>query len=107
MEVHRQLGHGFLESVYQEALAWELEDRDIPFQREHPIAIRYKSRELRTQFRADFVCFGEIIVETKALQQLSGAEQSQLINYLKASGRPRGLLINFGQRSLQYKRLAW
>lgn len=107
MEVHRQLGNGFLETVYQEALAWEFEERAVPFAREQPLAIRYKNRELLTQFRADFICFNEIIVETKALQQLSGTEQSQLLNYLKASGLSRGLLINFGQRSLQYKRLAW
>ncbi|MBS62512.1 MAG: GxxExxY protein [Salinisphaera sp.] len=107
MEVHRQLGNGFLETVYQEALAWEFEERAVPFAREQPLAIRYKDRELLTQFRADFICFNEIIVETKALQQLSGTEQSQLLNYLKASGLSRGLLINFGQRSLQYKRLAW
>ena len=63
MEVHRQLGNGFLETVYQEALAWEFEERAVPFAREQPLAIRYKDRELLTQFRADFICFNEIIVE--------------------------------------------
>jgi GxxExxY protein len=105
MEVHRVLGCGFLEAVYVEALAHELEERRIPYEREKAMPVRYKSRPLAAVYRADFVCFGTIIVEAKALASLGGIEQAQLLNYLKASGLQRGLLVNFGARSLEWKRL--
>ena len=107
MEIHRQLGHGFLEAVYQEAAVIEFPLRQIPFQREVPLPIKYKNILLTTYYRADFVCFSEIIVEFKALSRLSTVEEAQLLNYLKATGLKRGLLINFGASSLQYKRLVW
>jgi GxxExxY protein len=107
MEIHRQLGHGFLESVYQEAAAIEFPLREIPFEREVALPVKYKSRVLPTHYRADLVCFSEIIVEFKALAQVSTIEEAQLLNYLKATGLQRGLLINFGAPSLQYKRLVW
>jgi len=107
MEVHRQLGHGFLEAVYQEALALELESLEIPFQREVVLPIRYKGNLLQCGYRADFVCFEEVIVELKAISQLTGADEAQTINELKATGLHRALLINFGAPSLEYKRLVF
>jgi GxxExxY protein len=107
MDVHRELGHGFLEAVYQEALAIELTKRGIPFQREVELSIRYKDQLLKTKYRADFVCYGSVVVETKALSQLTGADQAQVINELKATGMGIGLLINFGAPSLEYRRLVF
>ena len=105
MEVHRELGPGFLEAVYQDALAIELELRGIPFERERLLPVRYKGRLLPSIYRADFICYGEIIVETKAVDALAGIHEAQTINYLKATGMQRALLINFGAGSLQHKRL--
>ena len=105
MEVHRQLGNGFLEAVYQEALAIEFEQRDIPFIREDKLEIKYKNHLLSTFYIADFVCYDKIIVEVKALSELLGIHESQVINYLNAAEMKLGLLINFGSESLEYKRL--
>ena len=105
IEVHRELGAGFLEAVYQEAFARELAKREIPFRAEVELPVFYKGERLSSSYRADFVCFDSIIVEVKALGQLTGIEESQLINYLKASGHSVGLLLNFGARSPQHKRL--
>jgi GxxExxY protein len=107
MEVHRQLGHGFLEAIYQEAAVIEFQQKSSPFERETPLPIEYKGMILPTHYRADFICFSEIIVEFKALSRLSNIEEAQLLNYLKATGLKRGLLINFGTSSLQYQRLVW
>jgi len=105
MEVHRQLGPGFLEAVYKEAMAIEFELQGIPFEKEKDLPIYYKERLLDTSYRADFVCYdGEVIVEIKALSILSGTEESQVINYLKAAKIEKGLLLNFGKKSLEYKR---
>ncbi len=106
MQVHRELGCGFLEAVYQEALAIESVYRDIPFQREVALPIRYRGQLLQTSYRADFVCYGNVIVELKALAKLSGIEEAQILNYLKATESETGLLLNFGAPSLQYKRFA-
>jgi GxxExxY protein len=105
MEVHRQLGPGFLEAVYQEAMAIELEDRAVSFVREAELPVFYKGQQLNCSYRADFVCFESVIVELKALQALTGVETSQLLNYLKATRLERGLLLNFGCTSLEFKRL--
>ena len=105
MEIHRQLGRGFLEAVYQEALALELTLRGIPRHREVDLPILYKGERLHTHYRADSVCFEALIVELKALAALGGRERAQVINYLKATELYVGLLINFGAGSLEYERL--
>ena len=105
MEVHRLLGYGFLEAVYQEALELELMARAIPFQREVALPVFFKGERLRCAYRADFICYGNVIVELKAISQLTGADEAQAINELKATGLHRALLINFGAPSLDYKRL--
>jgi len=105
MEVHRELGRGFWELVYQTALALEFQDRRIPFKSEVALPIRYKNKLLTCAYRADFVCFESVIVETKAIATLTGADEAQLINELKATGLQRGLLLNFGATSLEHKRL--
>jgi len=105
MAVHRELGKGFLEAVYQEALEEEFKLKNIPYIREHQLEIVYKNKILKKKYQADFICYGEIIVELKALTELSSVHQSQLINYLKATKFKLGLLINFGQNSLESKRV--
>jgi GxxExxY protein len=107
MEVHRELGRGFLELAYQTALALEFQGRTIPFKAEVALPIRYKGKLLPCGYRADFVCFENIIVETKAISKLAGADEAQLINELKATGLHRGLLLNFGAPSLEHKRLVF
>ena len=104
IEVHRVMGHGFLEAVYQEALSIEFSLRHIPFKKEIDLPVYYKDLILSTGYRADFLCYDSVIVELKAMTQLSGKEESQIINYLKATGLEIGLLLNFGAKSLEYKR---
>lgn len=107
MTVHRELGCGFLEAVYQEALQREFEHVGIPYEREVLLPVVYRGTPLSTCYKADFVCFEAVIVELKALAQLTGREESQVINYLKASGLNKALLFNFGAASLQHKRLVF
>jgi GxxExxY protein len=104
MEAHRELGSGFLEAVYQKALALEFLARGIPHRSEVELPVSYKGQRLDVSYRADFICYDTIVVELKALARLSGVEESQLINYLKATSHETGLLINFGAKSLEYKR---
>jgi GxxExxY protein len=105
MEVHRELGKGFLESVYQEAIEIELTALQIPFRKEVPLNIKYKNINLSKYFVADFVCFEKIILELKSIPDLSIEHISQVFNYLRATGMKLGILINFGAKSLQYKRI--
>ena len=104
MEVHRLLGKGFLESVYQEALEIELGLQQIPFKSQEKIDIYYKNRLLDKFFIADLLCFEDIIVELKAISKILPEHEAQLINYLKATRKELGILINFGNKSLEYKR---
>ena len=107
IEVHNQLGCGFLEAPYREALEREFVDRLIPFECEVKFQITYKKQLLRTYYRADFVCYGKIVVEVKSIRGITRIEEAQLINYLKASGIRRGLLLNFGSSSMQYRRFVY
>ena len=106
MEAHRYLGQGFLESVYQEALEPEFQMQEIPYEREAALHIAYKGKSLLSQYRVDFVCYGSMIVELKALRGISEVEEARIINYLKASGFQVGLLLNLGRTSLEYRRFA-
>ncbi|MBC8555813.1 MAG: GxxExxY protein [Candidatus Brocadiales bacterium] len=105
IEVHKELGAGFLESVYQEAFELELQSSKIPYQREALLNIQYKGQMLKKRYAADFVCFNKIVVELKALSEMTSVHEAQVLNYLKTSGLRLGLLINFGSNSLKYKRL--
>ena len=107
MEVHKELGCGFLEAVYHEALGREFNILKIPFKAQPTIHIRYKEQQLNKTYQPDFICFDEIITEIKAIAHLTGLEEAQLINYLKAAGLKVGLLINFGNKSLEYKRFIY
>ena len=104
IEVHRHLGRGFFEYVYRTPLELELLDRGIPYKREVQYPIVYKGKPTGIAFRADLVCYGEVIVELKAMKDLTGAERAQAINYLRASGLKRALLLNFGTPLLGIER---
>ncbi len=104
--VYNKLGPGFLEAVYQEALEIEFKRRNIPYEREKELKIWYDGVELKQTYKADFVCFGKIIVELKAVSALDDAHRSQVYNYLHATGYKLGLLLNFGcAEELEYQRI--
>ena len=105
MEVHRQLGCGFSEKVYQDALAHELRLRNIPFEREVRMKVVYKGETLEAEFIPDFVCYDRVIVELKAVEELTSMHRSQAINYAHVANMKVALLINFGAESLEYERL--
>ena len=104
MKVHREMGCGFLEIVYQEALEREFIAEGIPFQREANLKIYYRGVPLQQEYIADFVCYDKIIVELKAISKLSDVDNAQVINYLKATGYELGILANFGETSLKTER---
>ena len=104
MNVHRYFGCGFTEKVYQDAMEIELQKRDIPYKRECPIHAKYHDVELRAEFVPDFICYNDVIVELKAVQELDDIHRSQAINYGKVAGAKLSLLINFGEPSLEYER---
>ncbi len=106
MEVHRTLGPGFLESVYQEALETEFKLEGIPYEREKHLNVFYKNIDLGKNYYADFYCFDGIIVELKATTSLLKEHMSQVINYLKAANEEVGLLVNFGATSLKWERIS-
>jgi GxxExxY protein len=107
MEVHKELGSGFLEAVYQEALEKEFINQGIPHNSQPAVKIYYKNQPLNKTYQPDFICFDDIIVEIKAMDKLSGVEHAQIINYLKATELKVGLLINFGSKSLEHKRFVY
>jgi len=107
MKVHSELGHGFLENVYQEALEMEFVHRGIPYEREKCLQLVYREQIMKATYKLDFLCFGNLIVELKALSALNGEHQAQVLNYLKATGFERALLINFGEPSLKFHRLVF
>jgi len=104
MQVHKSLGNGFLESVYQEALARELANRNIPFLTKPKVEVFYEGQKLNKFFVADFVCFEHIVLELKATAILTESMIAQTINYLKATHMELELLVNFGEKSLRWKR---
>lgn len=105
MHVYNVLGYGFLESVYQEALEIEFLKRGIPYEREKELKIYYEEKAMRQTYRADFVCYNNIIVELKAVAHLDDMHRSQIYNYLKVTGYKLGLLYNFGHYDgLEYER---
>lgn len=107
-EVYNTLGHGYLEAVYQEALALEFEARGVPFVKEKEIDIQYKGRVLAKRYVADFICFNRVIVETKAVSALLPEHQAQALNYLRATGLKVAVLVNFGSsQGIQWKRLVF
>lgn len=105
-EVYREMGCGFLEAVYQECLQRELRMRQIFFTAQPVLVIAYKGQSLRQTYQPDFICFGKIILELKAVTELAPEHRAQLHNYLKATGLPVGYLINFGHYpKVQFERV--
>lgn len=107
MTVHSVLGNGFLEAVYGDALEKEFLVSKIPYRREVALPVFYKGERLNTEYRADFICYHSVIVELKALSELNSVHDSQVINYLKATGFHRGLLLNFGCKKLEVRRFVF
>lgn len=105
MDVHNELGNGFLEPVYQEAFEMLLKQHGIPYTREQRLPIYFRGQKLAKEYIADFICYGKIIIELKAVSSLSAIHEAQLLNYLKATNMKLGLLINFGESSLKYRRI--
>lgn len=105
MKIHSAMGKGFLEAVYCEILEKELIKENIPYQREVKLNLFYEGEQLKKTYRADFLCYNEIILEIKSVNFLSESLYKQTLNYLKATNKKLGILINFGEQSLKYKRI--
>jgi GxxExxY protein len=106
IEVHREMGCGFFEAAYQEAMELEMAERGIPYLPQQLLKIRYKRWVLKKEYVADFICFGGLLIEIKALDRLTSKEEAQVLNYLKATGFEVAVLINFGAHGrLEWKRL--
>ena len=106
-EVYNDMGNGYTEDIYQESLERELTDRKIPFREQAELTIHYKGKPLRRKLRPDLIVFDDIVVELKAVSALTSEHEAQLLNYLKATGKPVGYLVNFGCRDkLEWKRFA-
>lgn len=105
MEVHNTLGYGFKEIVYKDALEIEFQRRNIPYIREPIYKIDYKGEELPHGFQADFMVYDQIIIEAKSRAEIDSSDQAQTFNYLRASKQRLGVLVNFGELRLNYKRL--
>ena len=106
MEVHRRMGPGFLEAVYQECLSLEFKMQEIPFVGQPRVQLEYRGHKLRREYVPDFVCYEKVIVEIKAAKKCGDVDSAQVINALKSSSKPVGLLMNFGESSLCWKRFA-
>lgn len=107
MEIHRELGPGFLEAIYEEVMADELETGKIAFENQVKLNIYYKEKKLKKQYQADFIVDRKIVVELKGITRLTDIDEAQMINYLKATGLKVGLLVNFGGKSLEWKRIVY
>ena len=105
MNVFNELGNGFLETVYQDALEIEFRDMQIPYARESKICIFYKGHKIDKEYYADFICYDSIIVELKCVSRIVNAHKAQVINYLHGTRKQVGLLVNFGESSLKWERL--
>jgi len=106
MEVHKTLGPGFAEIVYKDALEIEFKNNEIPYSREKEYVVDYKGHILPHSFGIDFICYDKIVLEVKAQKRLIDEHYSQTINYLAVSKIPIGLVVNFGEKSLEFKRVA-
>lgn len=104
MQVHRDLGPGFLESIYHNCLELRFKDHHVPFEREKPLTVDYLGAQVGS-FRADFVCYGNVVVEIKAQSSLGRSDVAQLANYLAVTRQPLGVLLNFGGTSLEFRRV--
>ena len=104
-EVYNEMGSGFLEPVYQECLEIELQERGIPFVPQTHLELRYKGRQLKQRYEPDFICFGKVILEIKAVKELCNEFRAQVHNYLRATGHRLGLLVNFGHYPNEYERI--
>ncbi len=105
MDVHSNLGTGFLEEVYQEALEIEFKKRNIPYEREKTLNIFYKDVQLKKFYKADFICYDKIIVELKSVKEVLPEHRAQVMNYLKATGFKLGLIFNFKEKSIKPHRV--
>lgn len=105
IKVYNELGCGFFEKVYQEALELEFKASSIPYKREQKLQILYKGKPLNSDYIADFICYDKIIIELKAVSELTDIHFAQVLNYLKATNMDLGLLVNFGEKTLHIERV--